>query len=93
MGIQQQPQDCMFLSKIYLQQKYRGNGYAAQAIQYLEKICCLEQLHTIWLTVNKGNADSIAAYKHMGFAIARTQVADIGQGFVMDDYIMEKSLD
>jgi hypothetical protein len=28
----------------------------------------------------------------MGFEITREQVADIGSGFVMDDYIMEKKI-
>ena len=29
-------------------------------------------------------------YKHWGFTVAREQCADIGNGFVMDDYVMEK---
>ena len=35
---------------------------------------------------------AIAAYKKKGFTIVREQKADIGHGFIMDDYVMEKAL-
>lgn len=43
----------------------------------------------MYLTVNKHNTHSIEVYKHMGFQIIDAQAADIGAGFVMDDYIMQ----
>ena len=46
----------------------------------------------ISLTVNKHNSNSIEAYKKMGFEIIRPMVTDIGSGYVMDDYYMEKKL-
>jgi ribosomal protein S18 acetylase RimI-like enzyme len=46
----------------------------------------------IWLTVNRYNDATIAVYEKKGFRTVRTQVADIGNGFVMDDYIMEKEI-
>lgn len=42
--------------------------------------------------MNKYNTASIKVYKNLGFIIADSIVADIGNGFVMDDYIMEKKL-
>ena len=42
-----------------------------------------------WLTVNRYNDHTIDVYKHWGFTVAREQCADIGNGFVMDDYVME----
>ena len=41
----------------------------------------------IWLTVNKHNNGTIAVYKKFGMKIIRSQVTDIGNGFVMDDYV------
>ena len=82
----------LFLSKIYLLRCYRGQGYASQTFQFLEKICRQEGLTAIWLTVNRHNDATIAIYRQKGFQSLRTQVADIGNGFVMDDYIMEKTL-
>lgn len=84
--------EALFLSKIYIKQSYRGKGFSSAVIQYLKNLCKERGLSHIWLTCNKHNADSISAYEHMGFVITRTQVADIGNGFVMDDYIMEMSV-
>ena len=49
-------------------------------------------LGKITLTVNKNNAIAIEAYRKMGFENAGSIVTDIGGGFVMDDYKMEKSV-
>ena len=46
----------------------------------------------IYLTVNKQNLISISVYEKLGFLRARDLVTDIGSGFVMDDYVMEKYL-
>ncbi len=59
----------------------------------LENICRENHLEKIWLTVNKYKKNTIAAYQKMGLKIVREQKADIGNGFFMDDYIMEKKID
>jgi ribosomal protein S18 acetylase RimI-like enzyme len=82
----------LFLSKFYVLKEQRGQGYASQAMAFLEKLCRSRGLRSIWLTVNRYNASSIAIYEKKGFVKVRTQVADIGNGYVMDDYIMEKNL-
>ncbi len=46
----------------------------------------------IWLQVNKNNVHSIAWYLRMGFRNVRSAVQDIGGGFVMDDFRMEKMI-
>lgn len=50
-------------------------------------------LRAMYLTVNKGNVLGIRAYKGNGFKVIDAVETDIGQGFVMDDYIMEKRVD
>lgn len=84
--------DKLFLSKLYLLKEYRGKGYASQAFEFLEGLCLGMGWNTIWLTVNRFNDNTIKVYEKKGFETIRTQVADIGNGFVMDDYIMEKRL-
>lgn len=81
--------DRLFLSKLYLLQRYRGNGYASDAFEFLKLLCRKRRLRAIWLTVNRYNADTIAIYKKKGFVITDEKATDIGQGFVMDDYFME----
>lgn len=92
MGIHEETDDNkMFLSKLYLLKENRGKGYAGKTLKKLFDMTKERGLNMVWLTVNKYNEHTIKVYEHMGFAKARTQVADIGNGFVMDDYIMEKT--
>jgi ribosomal protein S18 acetylase RimI-like enzyme len=42
--------------------------------------------------VNKQNAQAIAAYRKNGFEVREAVRVEIGNGFVMDDFIMAKSL-
>jgi len=49
-------------------------------------------LSVLVLQVNKQNLDSIAIYLKAGFTVREETVFDIGNGFVMDDYVMVKML-
>ena len=80
-------ENAVFLSKIYVLDGFRGKGYAKKAVNYLKNIS--GNGNKIWLTVNKNNTDSINAYEKMGFCKERSQISDIGSGFVMDDFVME----
>lgn len=84
--------NALFLSKLYIKEKYRGKRFASKAIDLCTQLCRQQGLGFIWLTVNKQNSGSIAAYQKLGFVTTREQTADIGNGFVMDDYIMEKQV-
>ena len=66
-------------------------GYGRKAVQYAEKVARDLGLDKIVLTVNKNNVNSIKAYEKIGFTNAGPVVQDIGSGFVMDDYKMEKT--
>lgn len=83
-------QSSLLLSKIYVLDAKRGCGYGRKMMSFAEELCRQRQLKTLWLTVNKNNSASIAWYTQMGFANAGPIVQDIGNGFVMDDYRMEK---
>lgn len=80
----------LFLSKLYLKKAFRGQGLASKAFLFLEDYCKENSLEAIWLTVNRHNAHTISVYEKKGFVTVREQVADIGNGYVMDDYVMEK---
>lgn len=79
----------MFISKIYLRQAHRGNGYARQAFEFIENEAKSRGLTKTRLTVNRHNDISISVYKALGMHIAEEKKADIGNGFVMDDYVFE----
>lgn len=82
----------LFLSKLYLLKEHRGQGYSSHAFSFLEGLCEKRGLDAIWLTVNKNNKQAIDVYKIKGFETTREQTIDIGEGYAMDDFVMEKAL-
>jgi len=87
-----QPDRTILLSKIYVQKQSRGSGLGKAALHFAEQLCRDSNINALWLTVNKNNSRSIEWYQRMGFANAGPIVADIGGGFVMDDYKFEKPI-
>jgi diamine N-acetyltransferase len=81
----------LFLSKLYLLRDARGAGTGRVCMEFIEQLARRRGLRLLWLTVNKGNP-AVKAYERLGFRIASDLVMDIGGGFVMDDFRMEKSL-
>lgn len=82
----------LFLSKLYVAKDYRRGGVADQALDYLCGLCRREGHKAIYLTVNRHNAGSIAAYVRMGFYKVKERTVDIGNGYVMDDFVMERKV-
>lgn len=79
----------LFLSKLYLAKESRGQHLATKAFDFLKTLCRERGLSKIWLTCNKYNSHTLNVYHHLGLETTRTQVADIGNGYVMDDFILE----
>lgn len=82
----------LFLSKIYVLSSYRGKKIGKSAMIFVEEKAKSYQLKSIRLTVNINNTNSIKAYEKLGFINTGSLVADIGNGFVMDDYQMVKTI-
>lgn len=82
----------LFLSKLYVLSSERGKGIGRKAIEFIEDQANKLGKNKIRLTVNKYNRNSIAAYEKIGFVNINAIVQDIGNGFVMDDYVLEKTL-
>lgn len=81
-----------FISKIYLKAEERGRGFASKVIAFYENLCKERGLSAMYLTVNKYNELGIRAYRGKGFETIDAVETDIGHGFIMDDYIMEKTV-
>jgi ribosomal protein S18 acetylase RimI-like enzyme len=58
----------------------------------VEELSLKRGIKMIWLTVNKNNSPSLAWYLRMGFANAGPTIQDIGEGYIMDDFRLEKGL-
>jgi diamine N-acetyltransferase len=82
----------LFLSKIYIRSSRRASGYGRKALRFIESLADEKGLGKISLTVNKNNILSIKAYEKLGFKNLGPVVQEIGGGFVMDDYRMEKDV-
>ena len=81
-------EDALFLSKLSIKKDFRGQHLATEAMNFLINLCKERGHKKIWLTCNKYNANTLAIYNHLGFVITDAQMTDIGNGFVMDDYIL-----
>ena len=82
-----QPNCTMMLSKLYMYKEYRGNGYAKKAFEFIKDLARQKGCKSIWLTVNRHNYGAMKVYEAFGMKVIREQVTDIGNGFVMDDYV------
>ncbi|WP_332024838.1 GNAT family N-acetyltransferase [Kaistella sp.] len=76
------------LHRIYLIEEAKGKGCGKTALNFLKKQTSEKGDSRIILNVNKENSAK-SVYESQGFNIYEEGVFDIGNGFVMDDYLME----
>ena len=82
----------MKLEQLYLMDDCRGKGLGGLMLRHVETRARERGCRVLMLTVNKHNTSSIAVYRKSGFTLREEAVFDIGNGYVMDDYVMEKLL-
>ncbi len=75
------------LDKLYLKECFRGKGVGRQLLAHIVQESEKAGASKLILNVNKYNTRAQAAYKSWGFTMAKSEVNDIGNGFVMDDYV------
>jgi ribosomal protein S18 acetylase RimI-like enzyme len=83
--------DCK-LDKLYVHPDNQRHRIGSLLLDAVRNWARQHQAHRLWLQVNRGNTQAIAAYLKYGFRIAESRVFDIGGGFVMDDHVMEQTL-
>lgn len=91
-AVKPEEDDRFFLSKLYLSKEKRGKGIARSMLSRVFEEAKMAGKNSVYLTVNKHNDHAIAVYKYVGFVVIDTPTTDIGNGFFMDDYVMEYSL-
>lgn len=82
----------MKLHKLYLLPEYHGQGIGARALAEVERLAKQQNSATLVLNVNRHNQKAISAYQRSGWNITDEVVLDIGNGYVMNDYVMSKQL-
>ncbi len=76
------------LHRIYLLDDFKGNGLGKAALQFLKEKVSEASDNRIILNVNKNNAAQ-KMYESQGFTVYAEGIFDIGNDYVMDDYLME----
>lgn len=79
------------LHKIYVLSTSQGKGVGELLLKEVEKTALSAKNSHLFLNVNKYNRAQ-GFYIKNGFKIVKEEVIEIGQGFVMDDYVMDKEL-
>jgi ribosomal protein S18 acetylase RimI-like enzyme len=80
------------IHKLYLSPAMQGKGLGGKMVNHIQALSKMKGDTALELNVNKHNP-ALHFYHKTGFAIESEVVLDIGQGYVMDDYIMVKLLE
>jgi N-acetylglutamate synthase-like GNAT family acetyltransferase len=79
------------LHKLYLRPSLKQKGVGSFIIEQISNQARSLGLTSIYLNVNKLNS-AVTFYLKKGFKVEREMVLDIGNGYVMDDYVMRLML-
>lgn len=79
------------IHKIYILSNQQGKGTGKTLIDYITEEARKNNQDALILNVNKHNVAQ-HFYKKIGFEIVLEEVIDIGNGYVMDDFVMEKPI-
>ena len=82
----------MKLHKCYLLPEFQGRGIGSQMLAFAKKIAAEQGYNHLRLNVNRNNAKAIKAYLRNGFKTVETVDNPIGNGFFMNDFVMEVEL-
>ncbi len=79
------------LHRIYLLKEFKGKGLGKKGLDFMKKMAAQTSDKRIILNVNKENP-ARKMYESQGFKVFKEEVFDIGNGYVMDDFLMEHLL-
>lgn len=79
------------IHKIYVLPSVQGKGVGRLFIDAVSKLALKNNNTLLSLNVNRYNK-AIDFYKRMGFDFFTSENIDIGNGFLMEDYVMNKDL-
>ncbi|GLB52935.1 N-acetyltransferase [Neptunitalea chrysea] len=80
------------LHKIYILSEYQSKGLGKITINKVATIAKENNCTILALNVNRYNANAIISYEKIGFTKTKVENINIGNGYLMEDYIMEKKL-
>ena len=84
-------QTALRIHKLYVLSDYHKKSYGKRLLEAAVVHGRMNNIDFLELNVNKQNP-AVGFYKKIGFEIAETMVLDIGNGYIMDDYVMVMKL-
>lgn len=79
------------IHKIYLLPETQGKGIGKKVIDEIGKLASDNNSTALVLNVNRFNS-ALGFYKKIGFEVVDEVNIDIGKGYLMEDYVLEKRL-
>ncbi|TPG45086.1 GNAT family N-acetyltransferase [Flavobacterium pectinovorum] len=79
------------IHKIYLLPETQGKGIGKKVVDEIGKLALKNNSTSLFLNVNRFNS-ALGFYKKIGFEIIDEVNINIGNGYLMEDYVMEKKL-
>lgn len=76
------------LHKLYILPEFQHQGLGSTLLSHVLECATSKEYREIILNVNRKNTPAINAYKKFGFTIKEEVILDIGNSFIMDDYIL-----
>ncbi len=80
------------IHKIYLLEKYQHQGLGKLFIDKAATMAVANGSKQLQLNVNRYNTKAISFYQKTGFTITKEENIAIGNGFLMEDFVMTKLL-
>lgn len=81
----------MKIHKYYVLPEVQGQGVGSALLQKAEVITISNSIEFISLNVNRFNK-AVQHYLSKGFEITKSEDIDIGNGYLMEDFVMEKKI-
>lgn len=86
------PGQPLMLQKFYLTPVFQGRGIGAAILRWLGAHALALGHDAIRLRVNKHNHRALKVYRRAGYRPIDALIEPIGEGHVMDDYVLERRL-
>lgn len=84
-------EDITRIHKIYLLPETQGKGIGKKVLDEIAKMALENNSTALSLNVNRYNT-ALTFYKKIGFEVIEEVDIEIGNGYLMEDYVMEKKL-
>ncbi|MES2588406.1 MAG: GNAT family N-acetyltransferase [Bacteroidota bacterium] len=79
------------IHKLYILPENQGKGIGEKLIDFASNRCKEENLEILTLNVNRFNK-ALTFYEKLGFKNVKSEDIEIGNGYLMEDFVMEKKV-